>query len=201
MTLAPEQEKKLLIALAALFMILVLYRMVTAEKPRTAPLTYPPGSVATSPVRSGITAATNGTGPLAVFIERRNEKFPGVVRDIFRMENPEPKPKPKPVLVSAVTPTVPPAPVKTPEEIARDLARADLSKFRFLGYLTEKDRSIFLSKDGELYIVKSGDRILKNYRVKETGKDYVVLLDTVTNVDARVELTGGAEQSPRRPTR
>ena len=92
MTLAPEQEKKLLIALAALFMILVLYRMVTAEKPRTAPLTYLPGSVATSPVRSGITAATNGTGPVAGFIERRNEKLPGVKRDILRMENTAPTP-------------------------------------------------------------------------------------------------------------
>ena len=42
--------------------------------------------------------------------------------------------------------------------------------------------------------MKSGDTILKNYRVKETGKDYVILLDTVTRVEVRVELSGSGDQ-------
>jgi hypothetical protein len=41
--------------------------------------------------------------------------------------------------------------------------------------------------------VKSGDTILKNYQVKTVGKDHVVLFDTITKVEVRVELTGSAK--------
>lgn len=198
MTPTPEQEKKLFIVLAAALAVLVLYRVATSEKQRTAPLAFPKGSVATSPIRGGVSAAADGTGPLAIFIERRNEKFPGVARDIFRMA--DYVPKPKPVIHAPVNPPPPPVPEKTPEEIAKENARADLSRFRFLGYLTDKDSSLFLSRDGELFIVKSGERVLKNYIVKETGKDYVILLDSATNVDARIELSGsGPERMSPRP--
>ena len=147
---------------------------------------------------------------MSVFLERRGEKFPGVARDIFRMENPAPRPK-------GVVST-PPVHVKKPEEIAAESAQAaalaaqaaaqaaaetarlDLSKFRFLGYLTDQDNMLFLSKDGELFIVKSGDQVLKNYKVKEASKDYVVLLDTITRVEVRISLSG-SEQSVQQPGR
>jgi hypothetical protein len=190
MILNREKQKNLLIALIAVLALLVVYRIVTAEKPKTAPLTYTRGAVANSAVRPGLAAREAGTDPLNVFLRQREEKFPGTARDIFRMENPA-APKPKSAPVSSVTPTLPHVPVKTPEELAADLARADLSKFRFLGYLTDKDSSLFLSKDGENFIAKSGDKVLKNYIVKEAGKDYVILLDTITRVEARVELSGG----------
>lgn len=201
MNLNPEQQKKLLIALLAVLALLIGYRVMTAEKPRTAPLTYNRGAVATSSVRTGIRSPADGPDPLQVFLVQREEKFPGVARDIFRME--DPAPRRRPVLKSVPTPTVPappPVPEKTPEEIAAEAARADLSKFRFLGYLTDKESSLFLSKDGETYIVRSGDTVLKNYRVKEAGKDYVVLLDTATRVEMKVELSGGSEPPSRAPS-
>jgi hypothetical protein len=198
MKLGPEQEKKALAVLAAVLALLIVYRVATSEKPKTAPLVYPRGSVARSPVREGLAAASSGGDPLNVLLARRQEKFPGVSRDIFRMENPAPKPKPQPAPVIAAPPPPPPVPVKTPEQIAAENARADLSKFRFLGYLTSKDNTLFLSKDGETFIVKSGDRLLASYQVKEAGKDYVVLLDTATRVEVRVELSGG-EPSPPQP--
>lgn len=204
MSLSPEQQKKVLYGALAALALLVLYRVFTSEKPRTAPLSYTPGSVATSRVRPGALISSSSGDPLRLFIARRSEKFPGVARDIFRMENPAPpKPKPAPV-VTAPTPTivVPLVPVKTPEQIAAKAARADLSRFRFLGYLTnkmDKDSSLFLSKDGELFIVKSGDSVLKNYRVKDAGKDFVVLIDTATRVEMKVELSGGAEQAAQPP--
>lgn len=194
MTLTQEQQKKLLAGLLAALALLVVYRITTAEKPKTAPLTYGRGAVATSSVRTGIQSPASGADPLQVFLVRREEKFPGVIRDIFRMENPAPRPKPKPA-PAAVAPVLPTAPVKTPEEIAADASRLDLSKFRFLGYLTDKDSTLFLSKDGELFLVRSGDTVLKNYQVKEAGKDYVILFDTATRVEVRVELTGGADQA------
>jgi hypothetical protein len=197
MRLTPQQEKILLAVLVAAIVLFNAYFYGTAEKPKTAPLAFPPGSVARSAVRQGPADAARGADPLGVFLVKREEKFPGVSRDIFRMENPALRPKPAPPVV--VAPPPPPAPpVRTPEEIAADLARADLAKFRFLGYLTEKDNTLFLSKEGELFIVKSGDKLLSSYKVKEASKDYVVLLDTVTHVEVRIEMSGG-EAQPTQP--
>ena len=189
MTLTREQEKKVFVVLAAVLALLVVYRVMSAEKQKTAPLTYRPGSVAASPVRTGLSSPAAGTDPLLIFFAKREEKFPGVARDIFRMADPAPKPKPAPLPLG---PPPPPVPEKTPEEIAAETSRADLAKFRFLGYLTDKENSLFLSKDGELFIVKSGETVQKSYKVKEAGIDYVLLVDTVTRVEVRIELTGGA---------
>ncbi len=201
MTFTREQQKRVLVVLVAVIVLLNIYNKLTEEKPKTAPLTYAPGAVAAAPVR----ASTRGGGPdpLNVLLERRQEKFPGVLRDIFRMENPAPKPKPvpKPVIVAAPTPTVPPVPVKTPEQIAEEMARADLVRFRFLGYLTNtgKDNTLFLSKDGELIMVKIGEKVGKSYKVKEATKDYVILSDTITRAEVRVELSGGDQATPPQP--
>jgi hypothetical protein len=116
------------------------------------------------------------------------------------MENPVVRQKPAQVSTVKMPPPPPPTPEKTPEEIAAEASRADLSRFRFLGYLTDKESSLFLSKDGELFIVKSGDRVLKNYKVKEASKDFVVLLDTVTRVELRIDMSGSEtqQQTPQR---
>jgi hypothetical protein len=198
MKLSQEQEKKVLVGVLAALVLLIVYRAATAEKPKTAPLVFQRGSVAHSSVRQGLASTASGADPLAALLAKREEKFPGVSRDIFRMENPTPRPKPKKAPPVVAAPLPPPVPQKTPEEIAADLSRADLSRFRFLGYLTEKDNSLFLSKDGELFIVKTGDRILKTYQVKEASKDSVVLLDTATRVEVRVDLSGSEPQQPMR---
>jgi len=208
MKLTRFQQTSVLIVLVVVLVLLIGYRIMTEEKPKTAPLTYQRGAIASSPVRQGLSTRRAGVDPLNAFLERRGEKFPGVARDIFRMENPVLKPK---RVVSKATAT-PPVHVKTPEEIAADAAqaaaqaiqavadaaRADLNKFKYLGYLTEKDNTLFLSKEGELFIVKRGDIILKSYKVKEVNKNYVLLLDTVTAVEVQLELSGAesATQSP-----
>ncbi|OGW38329.1 MAG: hypothetical protein A2X58_02395 [Nitrospirae bacterium GWC2_56_14] len=196
MAFSEQRKKNILSVLIVVLLLAIVYRFVTDEKPKTAPLVYAPGAVASAPVRRGLPSATASSDPLTVFFARRQEPFPGIKRDLFRMENPAPKRKPAPV-APVVVPVLPPE--KTPEEIAAEAARADLSKFRFLGYLTDVDRSLFLSKDGETFIVKSGDRVLKNYTIKDAGKDYVILLDTATQVEVRIELSGSGPE-PAAPT-
>ncbi len=201
MALTKQQQKIVLGVSVALLAVALTYRFVTYEKPKTAPLIYARGAVAVAPIRPGLSSPASSSDPLTIFFVRRHEPFPGVGRDLFRMENPAPKPKP--ALVGPVVPATPSAPEKTPEELAAELAveasRADLSKFRFLGYLTDRDRSLFLSKDGETFIAKSGDRVLKNYIIKDAGKDYVVLQDTVTGVEVRVELSGSGPEPAAQP--
>ena len=197
MALTKAQQIKILAVLVAMIVIIMGYQWASEEAPRTQPLTYTQGMKVSSPVRKGLAAPGGASDPLLVFLERRIEKYPGVARDLFRMGSTNGQVKKKPVLVTqpVATVTLPTStiPVKTPEEIAADMARADLSRFRFLGYLTDKDSSLFLSKDGELFIVKSGDTMLKSYQVKAAGKDHVVLFDTITKVEVRVELTGSAK--------
>ncbi len=180
--------------LVALIALVLGYHYFTGEKPKTMPLMYKRGAVAVSPVRQGALLPSGEVDPLNVYFAQKKEKYPGVSRDIFRMENPRPKPKIRsPVVVTRPTPTIP---QKTPEQIAAEQARVKLSKFRFLGYLTEKDNTLFLSMDGELVMGKLGDIVLKDFKIKEVGKDYVVLMDTVTRVEVRAELSGGEQAAP-----
>jgi hypothetical protein len=190
MTLSRTQQIQLLAALVLLMIGIHLYQRYAAEPPKTMPLAFERGMKVATPVRKGIAAQGDQPNPFGLFLERRTDKYPGVVRDIFRMTAPAVKKAPVAMPVAVVTAPVITVPEKTPEEIAADAARADLSRFRFLGYLTDKDSSLFLSKDGELFIVKSGDKVLKNYHVKSVGKDHVILFDTITKVEARIELTG-----------
>lgn len=194
MILNKQRERQVLYGLLAVLAAMTVYRIATYEKPRTAPLAFPPGSVATSTVRSG-PVRPSAADPILLLLGKREEKYPGVQRDLFRMENPVPRAKTAPA--SAQVQIAPPVPQKTPEELAAEAARADLAKFRFLGYVAERagrESSLFLSKEDELFIVKIGDKVQKNYVVKGAGKDHVVLLDTATRVEVRVELSGGAEQ-------
>lgn len=179
--------------MAALFIALNAYQRYTDDQPKTRPLTYTRGMKSAAPVRRGVAAPGAQQDPVAVMLERQAERYPGVERDIFRMTGAGAPAKPKPIVPKPVVVVTAPAttiPVRSPEELAADTARADLSRFRFLGYLTDTDSSLFLSKDGELFIVKSGDTVLKGYKVKAVGKDHVVLQDTATKVEIRVELTG-----------
>ena len=180
-----------------MIVVIMGYQWSREEAPRPQPLTYTQGMKVSSPVRKGIAAPGGAPDPLLVFLERRVEKYPGVARDLFRMGSTIGHAKKKPALItkpiSTVTVPTSTIPDRTPEQIAAEIARADLSRFRFLGYLTDKDSSLFLSKDGELFIVKSGDTILKNYQVKAVGKDQVVLFDTITKVEVRIELTGSGK--------
>jgi len=190
MKLSRELEKNVLMAVLAILIMLIIYRIVTTEKPKTAPLAFPRGYVAHSSVRQDRAKSSSDNDSLNILIAKRGGKFPGVLRDIFTLEILTPRPKPAPLVLA---PPIPEA-QRTPEEIAAEQSRAELLKFRFLGYLTDRDRTLFLSREGELFIVKSGDRLLKSYQVKEAGKDYVLLVDTMTNVEVRVELSGSEPQ-------
>jgi len=194
MTFTREHQKTALAAMIAIIVLLNGYRYFAAEQPKTAPLAFPRGMVSPSPVRHGLQVRVDGADPLSIVFARSQERYPGVIRNIFRMERPVAKPVSKPIPAVVVTTPSTSAPERTAQEIAADLARADLLKFRYLGYLVEKDMTLFLSKDGELFIVKSGDKLLSNYKIKEVNKDYVVILDTETRIEGRVSLSGGATQ-------
>lgn len=194
MTITKEQQKMLLAALLGTIVLMNGYRFLAEDAPKIAPLVYERGTKASTPVRHGLQSRSGGADPLAVYLNLSKQNYPGVTRDIFRMQNPQTaRPKTTPVVV-VTAPTVPAGPQKTPEEIAADQSRANLLKFKYLGYLVEKDMTLFLSNSGELFVVKVGDKVLATYAVKEANKDFVVILDTITRVEGRVPLSGEETQ-------
>jgi len=83
--------------------------------------------------------------------------FPGYKRNIFGSVEPPPPPPPPPAkVVTAPVVTAPPPP---PPPQPTPVVQRELARFNFLGYL-EKDRekTVFLSRDKELYLVKKGMR-------------------------------------------
>ena len=79
--------------------------------------------------------------------------------------------------VTAVAPPAPPAPSgPTPEELARQAGRQELSQYRYLGYLVRGGRDeAFLSKGKDLHIVKAGETIDQHVLVKAIAPTGVTL--------------------------
>jgi hypothetical protein len=92
-----------------------------------------------------------------------------------------------------VVPAPPPVPVgpsgPTPEELARQAGRQELSQYRYLGYLVRGGRDeAFLSKGKDLHIVKAGETIDQHVLVKAIAPTGVTLQETASQVEHTVAL-------------
>jgi hypothetical protein len=95
-------------------------------------------------------------------ISARKNLFGGSL-EVSSRKKPLPLPPPPPPPVMApVAPEPPPPPVAAePTSVQRDMAR-----FTFLGFLKKDNRkTIFLSNDKEIFLVKKGDKISGKYDV------------------------------------
>ena len=123
-----------------------------------------PRATAGNNVKSGI-ERLQAQSPQRVRLEsmkRQETPFPGADRDIFRF-----KERPvRVVLPAAKTPAPDPVPVPVVVEVAKpvmptpiELTQKALSKFTFLGFMSKQgERTVFLSSEGELFVVKAGER-------------------------------------------
>ncbi|MBE9503473.1 MAG: hypothetical protein IME96_04800 [Proteobacteria bacterium] len=70
---------------------------------------------------------------------------------------------------------LPPAPPEPPVEVETPMEKA-MATFTFLGFMeSEKVKTTFLSREGEIFIVKKGDSILQEYVVKEiTDRNMII---------------------------
>jgi len=89
-------------------------------------------------------------------LQPQKEKFPGFARNIFRFARikrpapplPPPPPRPEIKVKEPVKIETPPVPI-----------REELARFTFLGFLKKESvRTIFLSSDHTIFLVKKGDR-------------------------------------------
>lgn len=117
---------------------------------------------------------------------RRNIFRPIFLDDIKLMKQKAAAFKPLPV---APVPVIAPKPVPAPPVVEPETHQSTLSHFTFLGFLKKDNRkTIFLSKDKEIVLVRKGESFAKRYeataitdqaltiRVTDTGEEIVIPL-------------------------
>lgn len=124
--------------------------------------------------------------PRLDLLERPQPQYAGVKRDIFSPLKPAvpkavaPPVQPLPVPVQVIPP--PPKP-KLPSALEIFTAQA-----RFMGFVDKGDgRTVFLSRDPEVYLVKKGDTINGIFKVSDVTDAFLVLKGP-DGEEARVEL-------------
>jgi hypothetical protein len=106
---------------------------------------------------------------------------------------PEAPPVPPPPPLAKAIPPVPavaPPSGPSPEELARQAGRQELSQYRYLGYLTRSGKDeAFVSKGKDLHIVKAGEVIDQRVLVKAIGPTSITLQETASQVEHTVVMT------------
>jgi hypothetical protein len=161
-----NRQKLLLSALLAIFAIAIgsLYWRMPRQK-TVASLTYGPGAKAKAPTPPGSSRADDKKVRLYL-LENTVGAFSGFKRNIFQplfQENRitaagRPARTAKPV---SLPPPGPATLVPQPTPVQRDMAQ-----FTFIGFLKKENRkTIFLTGNNEIFLVKKGDTIAGKYQV------------------------------------
>jgi hypothetical protein len=184
-------RKKLTLAILVLLLILsIVYSVLSLPRQKqVASLKYPGGvpNSQTSPKASmGQGPATTDDKKLHLeVLDKEQGKFAGFKRNIFspifheevkpesrptgRINLPVPPPPPPLRPMPPAAPPVAQQPEQTP--VQRDMAR-----FTFLGFLKKDNtKTIFLSSDKEIFLVKKGDTIAGKYQVANLTDDALTI--------------------------
>lgn len=102
----------------------------------------------------------------------REEQKPGTLR------LPPPPPPPQQLLPPppVAAPAAPPPPPPPPPPTQAQLDEGELGKIVFLGFLKKgAERTVFLSKGGEIYVVKKGGQVGPRFRVTDLTDDAITI--------------------------
>lgn len=185
--------KSILIILLSVLALTIIYRIVGYEKPKTAPLKYVKGKVIIKADEITVRNEDKKAGA-GLRMDLLNKKLGNPVqttRNIFAPLYTPPPPLPK---KPAVTPPPPKPEIKvpTPEEIAIEKSKAELLKFKYLGFINKGSiNEVFLSKDNELISTKKGEIIKGRYLIRDATPNSVIIQDKDTQIEQVVNLSGG----------
>lgn len=158
-----NRKKVVLSILLSLLVLAIVYSFWRMPRQKSvAVLKFSPGARA----RAGSTLFSKNSGETAVHLDllkRPVGEFSGFRRNIFApifQEKREAPPLPRVKKTKrAVLP--PPLPVLQPPPVQRELAQ-----FTFLGFLQKGNKkTIFLTSNNEIFLVKKGDTILGKYEI------------------------------------
>jgi len=152
-----NRQKQILFALLVILVLALVYAFWSSPEQERVVTSSGMDAVAENRRQAGSENRTVSTQTIQLdLLDFEKRKYGGYTRDIFNFRRPKPKKsqpvvEPKPV----VQPVIPkPTPViDTAAQIRQQLAR-----FTFLGFLLkDNQRTVFLSKRDELFLVKKGD--------------------------------------------
>jgi hypothetical protein len=192
-----RKKLALFILLIVLALALVWSFMSVPRQKTVTTLKYAPGQTQPTLKTAVATPAANAvkqiSSPAATgdertlrldLLEREQSGFKGYRRNIFKpifsdeiklMKQKAVAIKPPPIPpVAVLPPKVEPPPVAQPETLQKTLAR-----FVFLGYLKKDNRkTIFLSKDNDIILVRKGDRFAGRYEAKSVTDQALTIVAT-----------------------
>ena len=192
-----NRQKLTLFILLIVLVLAVVWSFMSVPRQKTVKtLKYAPGqkqaAVTTAAATPAVTAAAQTPAPAAAgdertlrldLLEREQSGFKGYRRNIFKpifmddlrlMKQKALAFKPPPLPPVAVLPPKVEPPIAQPETLKSTLAR-----FVFLGYLKKDNRkTIFLSKDKDIILVRKGDKFAGRYEAKSVTDQALTIVAT-----------------------
>jgi len=204
-----NRKKLALFVLLIVLVLAVVWSFMTVPRQKTVrTLKYAPGqkqaavtpaaatrAVNTAPQTSAPAAAGDERTLRLDLLEREQSGFKGYRRNIFKpifmdeimvmkQKAVAIKPPPMPPVAYVPPPVVAPPPVAQPETLQSTLAR-----FVFLGYLKKDNRkTIFLSKDKDIILVRKGDKFAGRYEAKSVTDQALTIVATDTGAEIVIPL-------------
>ena len=171
-----NRQKLVLSVLLALFAVSLVFSFLRTPRQKTvSTLKYAPGAVTPKTATSGQKGFYDKKVRLDL-LDRSTGQFSGFRKNIFqplfqekRIVHAGPrartaKPGPLPVPSKAIPPP-------QPSPVQRDMAQ-----FTFLGFLKKDNRkTIFLTSNNEIFLVKKGDRIAGKYDVVNISDEMIAI--------------------------
>jgi hypothetical protein len=169
-----NRQKMVLALLLVLFAMALAYSFMGRPQQRSVKkLKYTPGMRVAS--YGAINTAQDDKKLHLELLDREMPRFAGFRRNIFRPVFPsEMKLASIPLKPAPTAPPPPPPPPveKTPAQIAME----EVGQFAFLGYLQKENRrTVFLTKNNEIILVKKGDRIVGKYEVADISENMMTI--------------------------
>lgn len=190
-----NRQKLLLFLLLIILSVSIVYSYLRSPKQQEAALPAQPGTRSAA-AKKGSGAPPDVSGDTSMLhlelLEQEQPRSRGYRRNIFspifrdelkqppfKPLPPPPRPMPLPMPpppAPAPAPVQPPPPAPTAEELARQAADAELAKFVFLGFLQKNgQKTVFLSKNGEIFLAKKGTVLANVFRVTDLTDDAITI--------------------------
>jgi len=172
-----NRQKMFLLILLVLLVAAIMYAFMRMPRQKTVgKLKYASGSPAEIKKTGGIVKSSDGKKLNLELLDKPLPRFSGFKRNIFWLASYEtkkklPLPPPPPPPPPPPTPLPPPPPPSSSE-----IAQTEMAKFTFLGFLLKDHRkTIFLSKDQEIFVVKKGDKIANKYEITNISDEAMTI--------------------------
>jgi len=199
-----RQKLALFILLIVLALAVVWSFMSVPRQKKVATLKYAPGQTvapvkATAPVANAVKLPATPAAPTDErtlrldLLERDQSGFKGYRRNIFKPifidEIAMMKLKAVAIKPPPLPPVAPPPPKIEPPVAQPETLQSTLARFVFLGYLKKDNRkTIFLSKDKDIILVRKGDKFAGRYEAKSITDQALTIVATDTGEEIIIPL-------------